>query len=370
MPRGKRAGILIAGGGVAGSLAALAMARLRPDVPVTIVAESDRFGGAATHFLFADGLDAAARDLMRDAGAHAWRGFYLAFPGLARKLKADLLGLAPDALHEAMVATLDPQQYGLGTKVVAVRDDALVLDGGEELRAEGTIDARGAANLSMLELIHDARLERICRLAAPHGLDRPVLFDATAGSGASLAWTQVFPLGADRLAVAEVALSERTQPDADAADRLDAYLARRGWRVAEVESERVVARPLPLGGDFAAFWRIGGARVAKLGLRGGFFDPFGGPCAADALANALLLAAQRDFSGPTLHDAFEAHARQLWRRRAGRRELNAPFAAASPEARGAMLARIAALDPGPLVRFLADRPALADRRRVQRALRG
>lgn len=369
MPRGKRAGILIAGGGVAGTLAALAMSRLRPDVPVTIVAESDRFGGEATHFLHAHGLDESALALARGVGARAWPGFYLAFPGLARKLKADLLGLAPDALHEAMVATLEPRQYRLGTRVVAVREDALVLDGGEELRAQGAIDARGAVNLSMLELVHDARLERVCRLAAPHGLDRPVLFDATAGEG-GLAWIQVFPLGPDRLAIADVQVSERTQPDAGAGARLDAYLARRGWRVAATESECIVARPLPLGGDFAAFWRIGGARVAKLGLRGGFFDPFGGPSAADALANAMLLAGQRDLAGPALHDAFEARARQLWRRRAARREFNAALASAPPEARGAMLARLAALDPGPLVRFLADRPGLADRRRVQRALRG
>ena len=45
MARGKREGVLIAGGGVSGCLAALALVRFRPDVPLTIVEERERFGG-------------------------------------------------------------------------------------------------------------------------------------------------------------------------------------------------------------------------------------------------------------------------------------------------------------------------------------
>ena len=45
MARGRRDGILIAGGGLAGSLAALAMARHRPEVPLLIVEERETFGG-------------------------------------------------------------------------------------------------------------------------------------------------------------------------------------------------------------------------------------------------------------------------------------------------------------------------------------
>ena len=45
MARGRRKGILIAGGGLAGSLAALAMARFRPEVPLLIVEERETFGG-------------------------------------------------------------------------------------------------------------------------------------------------------------------------------------------------------------------------------------------------------------------------------------------------------------------------------------
>src|SRR5215213_4307944 len=136
MARGRRQGVLIAGGGAAGCLAALAMARLRPEVPVLIVEERERFGGHCFHHLFTDEVDGKAQSLLAAVPGLSWPGFYLAFPGLARNLKGAIGGFEPDALHRAMVETLRPDQYRLGTRVVAVRDDSLVLDGGETIKAE------------------------------------------------------------------------------------------------------------------------------------------------------------------------------------------------------------------------------------------
>ena len=104
-------------------------------------------------------------------------------------------------------------------------------------------------------------------------------------------------------------ISERIQPDPQAGERLDAYVAARGWKGGSSEGEHVQVRPLPHGGDFAAFWRLGGARVAKLGLRGGFVHPVTGRTLGDAVLNAMLLTRQRDFSAGALHDLFEAEAK-------------------------------------------------------------
>ena len=370
MPRGTRDGILIAGGGVAGCLAALAMARLRPDVPLLIVEEQPQFGGLGSQLLFADGLDDAARQLGEDAASAVWPGIYLAFPGVSRKLKALVASIGGADLHTIMVDALRPDQYLLGTKVVAVRDDAFVLDGGDTIKAEGAIDARGAANLSMLDLLYEARTERDVALTSLHGVDRPVLIDATLPRAAGIGHVAVVPLGDRALRIADIAISERAQSDADAGARIDAYLAARGWRVADVAAERIVSRPLPTGGDFASFWRIGGARFAKLGLRGGFFDPLSGTTAADAIRNGALLARQREFSGAALHDLFEASARQAWRRREPRRAINAAIAVTAPQGRAALLERLYRLEAGTVTRLLSERSGLADRMRIQRALRG
>lgn len=366
MARGRRAGVLIAGGGVAGSLAALALARFRPEVPVLIVEEKECFGGLGFQCWFDAELEGAERLILPLASAR-WPGFYVAFDDFSRKLKEPCGGVEGAALHRAVVETLAPDQYRLGVKVVAVKEDALVLDGGEEIKAEGAIDARGATNLSMLELGYEARLERIYRFAAPHGVDRPVLIDATASGGGGGLF-QVAPLDEARLVVADVALSERSLPGEQAAARIDHYVALRGWRAGAIEHEAVVTRPLPRDGDFAAFWRIGGARVAKLGLRGGFFHPVTGRSIGDSARAAMLLTRQQDFSGAALHDAFEEEARRLWRGREPLRAINRALCAADD--RIERLAALFRLDPGLIGRFHADRMGMIERRRVQKALAG
>ena len=186
--------------------------------------------------------------------------------------------------------------------------------------------------MSALELLYEARLERDYRFKAPHRVDRPVLVDATIDQGGGLRFFECVPLSEERLLVADVCVSERAQPDEQAGARLDAYVKARGWARPRALAERAAARPLPIGGDFAAFWRLGGARAAKLGLRGGFVHPVTGRTVADAAHMALLLSRQRDFSGGALHDLFEAEAKQLWKKREFLRAVTAAIAAAAPGA--------------------------------------
>lgn len=369
MARGRRDGIVIAGGGLAGSLAALAMARHRPDVPLMIVEEGATFGGEGVR-TFSDaelGEDGAA--LIGPLAIERWPGFYVAFPGFSRNLGIEWSGFGAVDVHRALVEALKPKQYRLGVKVVAVREDALVLDGGEEIKAQGAIDARGTTNLSTLDLLYEARLEREYHFAAAHRVDRPVLIDATVAQEGALRFMQCVPLSEDRLIVADVMVSDRAQPDADAGARLDAYVVGRGWKTKSGQGEHVWVRPLPAGGDFAAFWRQSGARVAKLGLRGGFVHPATGRTLKDAVATALLLARQRDFSGAALHDLFEAEAKQSWKKREPLRAVTAALAGTKPEERRALLARLYGLAPATIARFHADRLGMIDRMRVQRALR-
>lgn len=370
MARGRRDGIVIAGGGLAGALAALAMARYRPDVPLLIIEEAETFGGTGIRTFSEAELGSDGAGLIGAEAIARWPGIYLSFPGMNRNLRIDWSGFGATDLHRALVETLDPKQYRLGVKVVAVREDALVLDGGEEIRAEGAIDARGATNLSMLELLYEARLEREYVFAAPHKVDRPVLIDANVAQDGGLRFMQCIPLSAERLAVGDVTVSERIQPDPEAGTRLDAYVAARGWKGGAAGGEHVQVRPLPYGGDFAAFWRLGGARVAKLGLRGGFVHPVTGRTLGDAVLNAMLLTRQRDFSASALHDLFEAQAKQAWKKRELLRGVTAAFARAKPEDRRDLLAALYGLSPGTVAGLNADDLGWFDRMRVQRTIKG
>lgn len=367
MNRVKREGLLIAGGGLAGSLAALAMAKARPEVPLLLVEETERFGGNHLWSFYDSDVDAEHRWLVEPLIGHRWQGYYVAFPGHSRKLRTGCNTIRPERLDALVRETLRPDQYRLGARIAAVRDNEIVLAAnGETVRAVGAIDARGAANLSMLDLGWHKFLGREYRFDRPHGVDRPVAMDATVEQVDGCRFVHCLPFDANRLLVEDTYYSDvaALNPDAVGA-RLDAYVRRRGWGEGEVEREAAGVLPVAIGGDFEAFLRIGGARVAKLGLRGGLFHPTTGYSLPDAVRTACMLAAQQDLGGGALHDLFAGHSLKLWKKRAFYRSFNAMlFRAAAPEERYKVLERFYRLDSGLIGRFHAGKSTGLDKLRT------
>lgn len=366
MAKGKRDGLLIAGGGQAGCLAVLAMAKTRPDVPILLVEEAETFGGNHIWSFFDSDIAAEDRWLVEPLISQSWPGYYVAFPEHSRKLRAGYNSIRSEQLDRVMREALRPDQYRLGTKIVAVRDNELILGGGEKIRADGTLDARGAANLSLLDLGWRKFVGREYRFSEPHGVDRPVLMDATVDQSEGYRFVYCLPFSEDRMLVEDTYYSHAPGLDVEeVGGRVDAYMAKRRWKPAALEREETGVLPVAIGGDFNAFWRVGGARVAKLGLRGGFFHPTTGYSLPDAVRTASLLAQQRDFGGAALHDLFELQAAALWKKREFYRTLNAMvFGAAHPHERYRIFERFYRLDPALIARFHAAQSTMFDKMRI------
>ena len=366
MVKGKRDGLLIAGGGLSGCLAALAMAKARPEIPILLVEEGESFGGSRLWSFF-DG-DVADEDcwIVDPLVGHRWQGYYVAFPEHSRKLKAGYNAIRSADLDRIVRETLRPDQYRLGTKIAAVRENELLLLGGEKIRADGAIDARGAANLSMLDLGWQKFVGREYLFAEPHRVDRPVIMDATVDQRDGYRFVHCLPFSETRMLVEDTYYSENPDLDgAEVGERLDAYVAKRGWKPERIEREESGILPVTMGGDFGGFWRVGGARVAKLGLRGGFFHPTTGHGLPDAVRTASMLVKQKGFEGAGLHDLFEREAATLWKKREFYRTLNTRlFRAAEPQERYKVLERFYRLDPALIARFYAGRSTMLDRMKV------
>lgn len=366
MATGKRDGLLIAGGGLAGSLAAIAMAKRRPEVPILLVEESDRFGGDHVTSFFGTEIDEAQRWLVDPLVTHHWPGYYVAFPEQSRKLKAEIGSFASERLDQAVRAALKPDQYRLNTKVVAIRDNELVLPGGEKIRADGAIDARGAVNLSTLDLGWRRSVARQYRFPRPHRVDLPVLADATVDQLDGYRFVQCLPLSEDRLLIEDNVYADGADIDVAAVGaRLDAYLLKRGWKGGVLEREQAGALPIALGDDVHPLWRSGGARVARLGARGGFFNPVTGHAIADSVRAASLLTEQRDFDGALLHDAFEAEVGQMWRKREFYRSFNSLLFQTPAWDRHKVMASFYRLDQSLIARFHAGQLGVLDRMHIQ-----
>ena len=363
MRRGRNHGLMIAGGGVAGSVAALALARLRPDMPMALVGEEVRFGGGSAMLLLDAGLSAEERALIEPLVTRSWEGCYVALPSRSRKLKLACHLITAEAIHLAVGDAL-PDGTLRTAKVVAIRDDSLLLPGGETLAGDGALDARGWAHQTTLEIGWRHRTARTCRFEEPHRVDQPVLADMTLEAGGCGHFTCV-PLDERTLRIERIDYS-RSPDGSDVAERIDDYVHRRGWRNGEPRKAESSSRPIPLGGDFAAFWRIGGARVAKLGARGGFSHPFTGSALPDALRTGLTLARQSDLSGSALHDLFEAEAAAAWKSREFHRGVNRLLLDRGAPA----LAALYDLDPALLERFFAEEVGMFDRRKILAAVGG
>ena len=144
----------------------------------------------------------------------------------------------------------------IAEKAIAVGAGAVVLANGDRVEAGGVIDARGAADMSMLDLGWQKFVGRELVLAAPHGVERPTVMDATVEQIDGYRFVYCLPFGERRMFVEDTYYSDT--PDIDRAaltERIDAYAAAKGWQVESVAREEAGALPVAIGGDFDAFWR-------------------------------------------------------------------------------------------------------------------
>lgn len=362
MARGKNHGLMIAGDGVSAALAALAVAQRRPDLPLLLVGEAERFGGDRLLFVLDGQLDEEERAFLDPLTAARWDGFYVSFPGRSRKLKLACRLVSPDLIDAAVRRDVPEERLLTGRKIVAVRDTSLLLDGGDSLAGDGALDARAWAQQTTLDLGWRHVVARTYDFAAPHRVDLPVLVDSTAAGGPACAHFTLMPLSPTRLLVEHVRYAASPEPaGASGVAGIEPYLRLRGWSGGEIVDETEAALPIALGGDFAAYYRIGGARVAKIGPRGGFFFPTLGSPLPDAVRTALILAHQRDLTGPALHETFEQEALALWKRREPQRGFDRRLLAGQG---CTALESLFGLEPALIDRYFGERLGMFDRRKL------
>jgi len=357
--------VAIVGAGLAGGLLALALAARHPGLDVRLIDGDDRIGG--NHLWSFFGSDVSPRDrwIVAPAVSHGWRGYDVAFPAHARTLDATYYSVESSRLDRAVRERLPERALMLGRRAIAASTTAVVLADGDRVEATGVIDARGLGDVSMLDLGWQKFVGRELLLEAPHGRPRPVVMDATVPQFDGYRFVYCLPLAPERMFVEDTYYSDSPVLDrATIAARVDTYAQAQGWRAAVAEREEAGVLPVAIGGDFDAYWHLGG-KVAKAGMRAGLFHPTTGYSLPDAVRLAALIADRRDFGGTALHDATRDHARRTWRARGFYRMLDTMlFRAAEPEQRYRVLERFYRLRPGLIGRFYAGRSTLADKARV------
>ena len=237
------------------------------------------------------------------------------------------------------------------------------------LRLVGSLPAaRGVADLGALDLGWQKFVGREITVPGGHGLERPVVMDATVTQIDGYRFVYCLPFSQTEVFVEDTYYADDPALDLPALRaRIAAYAAAQGWRVSAVTREETGVLPVIGAGDFAAFWpdpaTAGG--TARAGARAALVHPLTSYSLPDAVRFARHLAGQANLSGAALASASYGWAGSHWRRGSFYRMLTKMlFGAAEPPLRYRMLERFYRLSEPLIERFYAGRSTTLDRVRI------
>lgn len=360
-PGNEKCDIAIVGGGLAGGLAALALAAKRPDLDVRLV-EPGPIGGNHVWSFFDSDIAKKDRWLVTPLVRHHWPRYDVRFPLHARTLRMGYKSITGEALADAVRAAL-PAEHIIADRAKHIAPDHLLLSRGGRLSARHVIDARGAGKFPGLDCGWQKFVGQALTIREGHGVDHPVVMDATLEQSGGYRFVYLLPFDAETLFVEDTYYSDAA--DLDAAlirERIAAYAAAQGWEVAATTREERGVLPVVIAGDFERLWPASD-RTARIGVRAGMFHATTGYSLAHAVRTAAALPALADRDD--LPAILRQRADAAWRRQRFYRMLGAMlFRAAEPGERYRVFERFYRLPAGLIARFYAGRSTTADRLRL------
>jgi lycopene beta-cyclase len=361
-----QADVLLVGGGLASSLIALRLKHARPGLKVIMLERDATIGGEHTWSHFATDVSPAIGEWLGPLIAHQWAGYEVRFPKHRRSLTTTYRSITSARLHAVMSQLLGGDAW-LGVEAAEVKTHGVRLADGRRLTAPLVIDARGPRRSRTLVLGWQKFLGQELRLAAPHGLARPIIMDATVAQVDGYRFLYVLPLAPDRLLIEDTRYADAPALDvARIAVDIAAYAAGQGWTTAELVREEVGVLPIALAGDIDAYWaEATGPAAADAGMRAALFHPTTGYSLPDAARQAELIAGLPELTTEAARAAIVAMSKTAWRKRAFYRLLNRMlFRAAAPQVRYRVLERFYRLRQPLIERFYAAQASAADKLRI------
>ena len=358
--------LILVGGGLANGLIALRLAQQRPELRVAIVEAGATLGGNHTWSSFEADLTPDQRRWTAPLVVHRWDRYTVRFPRRTRTLETGYVSSTSERLAEAVSAALPADRIFLSAPAVQVDIDGVTLADQRRLTARAVIDGRGQAPSPHMNLRWQKFTGLELQLAAPHGLDGPVIMDATVPQLDGYRFLYALPFGPRTLLVEDTYFSdgEDLSPDTVRQRALD-DAREQGWQVEAILREEVGILPMALSGDIQALWADATPDIALVGLRAGLFHPATGYSFPDAVRTADVIAALPRVDGHSVFEAVRAHSVRTWRARGFYRYLNRLlFEGAEPAERYKVLQRFYGLNAKLVGRFYAGQSTFADQLRT------
>lgn len=356
--------LILVGGGLANCLIAWRLRTRRPELRILLIERDAHLGGNHT-WSFHDGdLSAEQHAWLAPLVATRWPRYEVIFPQHARTMESGYASIASQDFARVIEAALG-NALRLDTPIQELTPTSVRLADGVLLQTRAVIDGRGMRHSRHQALGYQTFLGQEVRLAAPHGLEAPIIMDASVEQQGGYRFVYVLPFGPDRVLIEDTHYVDTSawEPERLRAN-ISAYAAARGWRITDVLREEQGSLPIVLAGDIDGFWDDLQGQPCS-GLRAGLFHPTTGYSLPHAVRLAERIAALATLDAATLFAAIRSDALQEWRGQRFFRLLNRMlFLAGAADDRWRVMRRFYHL-PAPLIaRFYAGRLTLADQVRL------
>lgn len=356
--------LIVVGGGLASCLTAWRLAQQSSGLRMLILESGNTLGGNHTWSYFPTDLTKVQSAWIEPLISLRWSSYDVRFPGFVRRLNTGYCSTDSERFHAVMTEVLD-NRFRLGAEAAEVTPSSVRLRSGETLTAHCVIDGRGPQQTPHLQLGFQKFTGQVLQLKNDHGLNGPIIMDATVPQQGDYRFVYTLPLSERQVLVEDTRYSNHPARDplADAGAIAD-YALQQGWRVDGVVREEHGALPITLGGDIDAFCAEG-AGVPRIGLRAALFHATTGYSFAEAVRTADAIAAHGITDSTSLYRFLTKRTRDHWRAQGYWRLLNRMlFIAAQPDKRRDVMGRFYRLREPLIERFYAGRSTWFDKARI------
>ena len=346
-------------------MAALALAWRRPEVELLLVEQSSSFGGNHIWSFFDSDLHARTQWLADLVGRRHWSDHEVRFPNRRRVLGLGYNSIRSTQVDAAVRSLVPSDRRRTGVMVSALGADFVLLESGERIAADCVIDARGALLTRGIELGWQKFVGRLYRSSSDHGIERPVIMDATQEQRDGYRFLYLLPFSANELLVEDTYYSSSPLLDRSGVGASLDELARgiSASPLAEIAEESGVL-PVVIAGRLETLWPKMD-RLPRIGMRGGFYHPTTGYSLPDALVTADLISRVPELTSAAVGALLRSHAERLWRKRRFFQLLNRMlFRAATPSERYRVLEHFYRLPEKLVGRFYAGELGVIDKLRI------
>src|SRR5450432_758666 len=293
---------LILGGGLAGGLLALALARQGRGHGVTVVEQDAQLGGNHTWSFHDSDLEDQGRQLLGELVTQRWPRHVVRFPAHDRTIESGYGSISSDQFARVLTAALEAAgtQVHLGRQVTGIEETqhlgrtrtCVRLDSGAVLCGDLVLDARGPARSREGEPGGFQKFLGLeLELAADGPWSVPVLMDATVAQVDGFRFTYVLPFSGRRVLIEDTIYSESPLIDASECQRgILAYAMRHGARVGRIVRRETGVLPLPTRPPAGAPVAGGTSATLRVGYGAGFFHAVTGYSLPIAVRVALAVA--------------------------------------------------------------------------------